>query len=56
MIKQKTVFEITINERSYRLECSPDSPLGELHDALSQMKSFVVERIKEVNDQEAKNG
>lgn len=47
MIKQKTILEVNSNNRVYSLECSPDSPLGELFDALSQMKSFIIEKMKE---------
>ncbi len=45
MIKQKTILEVKVGERSYQMECSPESPLGELHDALSQMKAFVIQRM-----------
>lgn len=43
MIKQKTVLEIKIGENVYTLDCEHNSPLGELHDALSQMKLKVIE-------------
>lgn len=52
MIKNKTVLETKVNERAYRLECSPDSPLGELHDAICEMKSYVVQMIHEANAKE----
>ncbi len=45
MIKQKTVLEVKIGERVYELFCGADSPLGELHDALMQMKGYCVERM-----------
>ena len=45
MIKQRTVLEIKIGERLYELFCQGDSPLGELHDALMQMKGYVVDRM-----------
>lgn len=47
MIKQKVVLEVKIGERSYEMECHQDSPLGEVHDALSQMKQFVIQRMME---------
>lgn len=47
MIKQKTVLEVKIAERVYSLECAPDSPLGELHDCLSQMKNYVIDRMQQ---------
>lgn len=47
MIKSKTVLEVKRNDRIYQLECEPDSPLGEVYDALCAMRSFVVQRINE---------
>ncbi len=43
MIKNKTVIEKKIGDRIYLLLCDPDSPLGELHDALAEMKAHVIE-------------
>jgi len=51
MIKNKTILEVKIGERTYQMECFPDSPLGELHDALSQMKNYVIQRMQEVEKQ-----
>ena len=51
MIKTKSVLEVKIGERVYSLECSPDSPLGETHDALCQMRLFVVQRIADLDKQ-----
>lgn len=45
MIKHNTILEVKIGERIYQFECSPESPLGELHDALHQMKSFIIQKI-----------
>ncbi len=45
MIKNKTVLEVKIGERIYAMECAPEAPLGEVHDALCQMRAFVVQRI-----------
>ena len=47
MIKQKVVLEVTVGDRSYSMECYHDSPLGEIHDALSQMKAFVIQKMKD---------
>ena len=54
MIKTKTIIEIQIGERNYICECSPESPLGELHDALIQMKSIVIEQILKEQEKEKK--
>lgn len=48
MIKSKTVLHHKIGDRDYNLEVSPDSPLGELHDALVAMKNFVIQKMQEV--------
>ena len=52
MIKQKTIIEVKIGDRIYELSCSGDSPLGELHDALMQMKGFCVERMVQAQKEE----
>jgi hypothetical protein len=45
MVKNKLVLEIKINDKFYQLLCDPDSQLGQLHDALSQMRQYVVQQI-----------
>lgn len=52
MIKSLSALEVKIGERIYRLICEIDSPLGEVHDAISQMKNYVVQRIKEAHEAE----
>ncbi len=47
MIKNKTVLEVKMGERTYELMCSPDSPLGELYDVLFQMQSYVIGKIND---------
>ena len=54
MIKQKTLFEVVIGERMYQLYCSSNSPLGEVHDALMQMKGYVVDRMVKAHEEEKK--
>lgn len=39
---------VRMGEREYQLLCEVDSPIGEVHDALSQMKLFVINKMKEV--------
>jgi hypothetical protein len=51
MITNITKLEVKIGERTYVLLCSCDSPLGELHDALMQMKSHIIEKMIEVDKQ-----
>ena len=52
MIKQRTVLEVKIGDREYELYCKSDSPLGELHDALMQMKGYCVERMQNAHKEE----
>lgn len=47
MHKIQSVLEIQINERSYKLECSTESPLGEIYDALTKMKIFIIEKMQQ---------
>lgn len=47
---ENTIIQVKTGERSYRLECSPDSPLGELYDALNQMRDFVITKINNESD------
>jgi len=62
MIKNISKFEIKIGERVYALLCEIDSPLGEVHDALSAMKGFIIQKIQEAEappkqeDSEPKEG
>lgn len=52
MIESKTHFTVEKNERKYILICDPSSPLGELHDAVYEIKSQIVEKINEVSKAE----
>ena len=45
MLKSSAVLEVKIGERVYTLSLPNDAPLGEAHDALYQMRSFIIERI-----------
>ena len=50
MIKNQTVLELKGgSERIYKFVCENDSPLGEIHDILCQMRGFIVQRINEAN-------
>lgn len=53
MFKGISEYEIKIGERSYRFTCQNDSPLGEVHDVLSTMKYYVIQKINEINDRES---
>lgn len=53
MIKSFTALEHKVGERVYQFLCAPDSPLGEVHDALLAMRNHVVHRILEQQKAEA---
>ena len=50
MLKNKIALEHKIGERIYEFVCTPDSPLGEIHDAVCAFKSFIVDRINKENE------
>lgn len=45
LITNWTRLEVEKSGRKYYLFCSPDSPLGELHDAVYDLKKMIVDRI-----------
>jgi len=45
MIKQQTILEVAIAERVYQLVLPAEAPIGEIHDALLQMKGYMVDRM-----------
>jgi hypothetical protein len=49
MIKNTSILEIKKEERVYQLHCAPDSNLGELHDVLTEMRGFIVNRMVEID-------
>ena len=55
MFTQLMILEVkALDDRIHRFECHPDSPLGEVHDALCAMKSEVVKKIMEIEEAEIK--
>lgn len=47
MLKHYVCLEVKKNERIYRLSCDNESPLGETYDVLTEMMSYVSEKMKE---------
>ena len=47
MLKTNAQLEVKIGERVYTLNLPSESPLGEVHDALFRMRSYVIEKINE---------
>lgn len=52
MLKQRSILEVKIADKTYELHCDNDSPLGCLHDALMQMKGWAVSRMVEAQKEE----
>lgn len=47
MLKQAAILEIRREDRIYWLTLPNNAPIGELHDVIFQMRSFVVDKINE---------
>ena len=54
MIKNQVIFKIQKGDRDYILSLAPDSPLGELFDVLTQMRTEVLLKIEAVAKEEVK--
>ena len=52
MLKMKSMLEVEIAGNTYQLYCNTDSPLGNLHDALMQMKGWAVDRMVKAQKEE----
>jgi len=48
------VLEVKIGERSYLFECSPDSPLSEVQQALLQVNGYVEDRLRQAQEENEK--
>lgn len=46
MIENQVILKVKKNERVYILTLSPDSPLGEVFDVLTEMRSEVLSKIQ----------
>lgn len=55
MLKQKSCLQVKIDDRIYELQCAPETQLGELHDVVTQMKQYIVQRINEAANAESQN-
>jgi len=47
MLKLANIFEVVRGDKVYTLTLPSNAPLGELHDVLFQLRSFVVDKINE---------
>jgi len=48
MLKGKSILEVKKGENIYTFSFEPGAHAGEIHDALHEMKAFVVNKIIEV--------
>jgi hypothetical protein len=55
MIKTKAVIEVKIGDNTYSMECPSNAQLGEVHDALVQMRVIVVGMMQSHVDQDQKD-
>lgn len=51
-MSEPTILEVKTGEHTYQFVCSPDSPIGEVYDALSNMRAYVIQKIKESEDKQ----
>jgi hypothetical protein len=56
MIKQHVSLEVKVKEKPFSLIFPQDSSLGECFDALTEMRHYIVNRIKEVEQEEREEG
>lgn len=49
MIEDFKSIKVQIGEKLYRFICDADSPVGEAHDALMQMKGIVIKLINDIH-------
>ena len=47
MLKTQAVLEVKTGERLYQFNLPTDAPLGEVHDVLFQMRSYVIGKIND---------
>lgn len=47
-------LQVELNERNYVFSCPAGAPIGEIHDALQQMKYHVIEIMQKADSQQTK--
>ena len=47
MLKTSATLEVKIGEHTYTLHLPAEAPLGAVHDALFQMRSYVINKIND---------
>ena len=54
MLNAKTTLEYQIEGRNYVFMFPNNAPIGEIHDSLTRMKSYVAQQIASVDQKEQK--
>lgn len=49
-IKNKTIIDVSRDNRKYYFECAPDAQLGEIYDVLCEMRGYVLNLIQKSED------
>lgn len=53
MIKTQLKLEVKTGENVYQFSLPENAPLGEVHDALFQMRTFIISKINEAQKADA---
>jgi hypothetical protein len=43
----KTVLQVERGNRKYSLECDSEAPLGEVYDAINELRGYIIDRIQQ---------
>jgi hypothetical protein len=52
MLSNKSKLTVQVGEKTFEFLCDQDSPLGLVHDALSQMRKFVIDTMTSIQEKE----
>ncbi|MCK5435995.1 MAG: hypothetical protein KAI88_05150 [Nitrosomonadaceae bacterium] len=47
--EEQCILEVKCADRTYEFKCQNSSPMGEMHDAIMQLKSYCVDRMLEAH-------
>jgi hypothetical protein len=51
---ETVTLEVKMGEVSYKFICPTSAPLGEIHDVLTRLKTYIVDRIRQADIPEFK--
>lgn len=52
MIENQVILKVKKDERVYILSLSPDSPLGEVFDVLTEMRALILDKLQKASQDE----